>query len=687
MISRAAFTGCLLLSVLCARAGQTRLEVQRGWGDQERSGRWNPVFVTASDPQPRNVMLELITPHEGSFGMVVQERIAIGPNAQTLELYAPSHYSPFQRSVVVLRDADTHKLLAQYPPQLSQANPSFAPQGPQGIMLGVSGQRTVLLGVESGMTAQAVRTAYLPTRMLPRSPIGYDCIDVLFLNQADLGQIDGEQQQAIVDWVRAGGNVLVTPGHSPVPESGALIAALPAHIGAVGLMNLSPSTLHAANLQQRFAHMSTRTLEPIPSAHPITILDGAATAYSRRLGTGRILLCPFDLADLQFNGSDNGQSAAKIWKPLLEQLVEFPTPGPRDNSGSVYYGYQAETPDQQREAVAINTLCDFEGNVPGAGRFGFSYVAMALIAMMVVVGPVDWFVLRRLGHQSWTWVTTGGWIALITLGAVYAGFLFKSGDLYYRTVRVIDQADDQTVGAADLVGIYSPRNRDYDITPAPLVPGDPAGWWQPAVPGITNYYSSNAARTDLAFHQTDAANKPEPLRVNVWNVRFLRDQSPQPGPPAIEAALSLQDPAGRAPRLVGTIKNLSPQPLQDIRIRTEFGVIQRPGTLAPGQLLKIDAPAKGPAFPQGQDARYEMYGAYGVHANGSPVSEDSLWSIAPDLSGRRSLRINQMIEHHPDFACIYAQFVNPPAAAKLQGDLPRIEQHFQWLRALVRLKK
>src|SRR5690349_16419835 len=172
MIARFSFILCSLLCLVAQGASQTRLQVHRGWGEQERSGRWNPVIVTASDPQPRNAILELITPHEGSFAMVVRERIAIGPNPQTFELFTPSHYSPWQETVVTLRDGETHKLLAQFPPELSEGPPSFAPQGPQGIIIGISGQRTELQSLELGMKENAVRTSYMPLRMLPRSAIG-----------------------------------------------------------------------------------------------------------------------------------------------------------------------------------------------------------------------------------------------------------------------------------------------------------------------------------------------------------------------------------------------------------------------------------------------------------------------------------------------------------------------------------
>lgn len=684
MIARIALISGLLVGL--AGAGTTKLQVQRGWGDRERSGRWNPLFVTASDPQPRNATLEVVEPHEGSFSMVVRERIAIGPGPQTFELFIPSHYSPWGQQVVVLRDAESGKLLAQFPSDVSEGPPGFAAQGPQGIVVAVTGHRALLESVESAMKDAAVRTAYVPIRMLPRAAIGYDSLDVLFLNEADLGQIDADQQSAIVDWVRVGGSVLVTPGASPLPDAGPLMAALPAQIGAVTMVNLPPAALQSAGLASRFARMSSRALQPVEDAKPLPLFDGAVNGYRRRVGLGEILLCPIDLGGLQFN---DDASAGKLWRRVLQQVVPLPEAGQRENPTNYYYGYQPETPDQQREGGAINTLCDFVGDVPGAGQFGFSYIAGALVAMMVVVGPVDWFVLRRLGQQPWTWVTTTGWVGLITFGAIFVGYLFKSGDLYYRTCRVVEQVDDRVVATSDLVGIYSPRTREYDIAPAPYVPGDPAGWWQPAVPGGGEVYYNRSPKTDIVFHQTDAANTPEPMLVNVWNVRFLRSESQAAAGPVIDASLSLRSSAGGL-RLVGTIKNLSAQALKDLHVRTEFGMVDVPvagGPLAPGQSVKLDFPSAGPDFPQAQNGSYQNYGAYGSRSYNTPINPQTLWAIAPDLAGRRSVRITAMLTGSSDFACVYAQFADPPPAATLAGDAGRVEQHYQWLRAVVAMRK
>ncbi len=240
--------------------------------------------------------------------------------------------------------------------------------------------------------------------------------------------------------------------------------------------------------------------------------------------------------------------------------------------------------DSTAQSAAIARLQDYLGTVPGAGRFGFSYVAMVLLGMMVIVGPVDWLVLRKLGRQPWTWVTTSGWIALITLGAVYIGNVVKSGDLHYRSIRLTDQIDGETVGDTALTCIYSPRTTDYHLDnalhaadTAPATPDadradaqgsaeppvdrfdPPPGWWR--TPMSNDFYSRNSLKNDIAFHQTFDQNAPMKMLINVWNVRFLQAELPSAGGALLRGRLTFApegyEASGGDWRLVGQLTNLA----------------------------------------------------------------------------------------------------------------------------------
>jgi hypothetical protein len=681
-----------ILALLCISStcpAQTSLEVTRGWGGKQRAGRWNPVVVRVSDPVPRNVILELNSPHEGGFGMVIGERVAIGPKPATFEFYAPIHYSPWERSVLVLRDAESDRAIAQYPQHIRQGPPRLLDFGPQGIVIGVSGQRALL----TDLTRYAIAdTGYLPPRLLPRNAIGYDSLEVLFLNQVDLNAINPDQQRAILNWIRAGGSLLLSPGNIAIPSASAVAQALPCRIGDVRAIELSAQSLAQTGLKSRFSHISGHALEPLEWAHPLELFPGDhITAFSGRVGFGRIMVVPIDVAALEFEETQERQKSPAFWKPIIGELT---TSGPsleRRKFNAPFHGYESESEDQQREGAAISTLCDFVGG-PDAPSHGGGAAIFILAGILFVVGPVDSIVLRATGQRAFTWVTSGGWVGMIVVISIAVAGQARREPAIFRMVRVIDQADQTTVATDNLYGVFSARPAAYPIDSAAFERDSDEAWWQPATPG-TIAPAEVKAQADFRFHQSDLGQAPERLAVAGGMTRFARSQSQSTSRPYVAASLTLQPAMGTTPaRLSGTITNLSDRSLKNLRVRTEYGVISVPlaanGTLPPGQAAAIDVSAAGEPFdPQAMEGNYQNFGYFGSRHQQKAVSVNDLWAVAPDLSGRRSLQIDAMIGKKPDFACIYAEVVNPPPAAQFKGDARLAGEYYQWVRALVTLSR
>src|SRR5204862_7259504 len=128
-----------------------------------------------------------------------------------------------------------------------------------------------------------------------------------------------EQDQAIADSVRAGGTLLLWPGDTPVPDSGPLIDLLPCRIGNSAVIQLKPEELKGAGLSQRFGQLAARALSPRGDAEPVSLLGvERVTAYQGRLGLGRIMVCPVDLASFQFADT---RSTWALWRAVLKGMI------------------------------------------------------------------------------------------------------------------------------------------------------------------------------------------------------------------------------------------------------------------------------------------------------------------------------------------------------------------------------
>ncbi len=201
----------LLGFAVSARADtSTSLDVEIGWGDQARYGHWVPAFVTASDSKPRNVILEIDWPHDNNYTANIDQNFAIGPIPQTFPLYLPMGGGE-RDATFTLRDAHSHKPIASVKPyELNDGGIALNGGWRGGKLIGVSGSRSGMRSLGDQIASdQRVAVSYLDPQRLPETPIGYDSLDLLVLDQPDLNpvsrgggfSISSDAQQAIVDWI------------------------------------------------------------------------------------------------------------------------------------------------------------------------------------------------------------------------------------------------------------------------------------------------------------------------------------------------------------------------------------------------------------------------------------------------------------------------------------------------------
>jgi hypothetical protein len=670
-----------VLGAIAPALGQTSLSAEVGWENHYRPGRWTPIFVTAADASPRDVVLELYAPHDRRHAMRIQNGFTIGPSAVTIPLYVPLSYS-LDETTLVLRSATSGRRLADI--ALAQ-NPIYArvfnasePQAvePNGFFIGLSGSSLTARSVAGQFTQSGVTVGYMPQSRLPGAAIGYDALDLLILNQPDLNRMQADQQEAIVQWVRAGGRLVIWPGAEPV-AGGAILEILPARIGQNQSFQVDAKAIEDAGLSARFAKLKGRELSPLPGAAAVPMFAGSGlksipAAFRWRAGFGQVLLLPVDVSEFHFNDVKNSEA---FWRRLLKNVAELPEKDPKNQNNAPNYYYN---PNQNtRQSIGLGRTMDWMGNVPGAGKFGFSYIAVVLIGMMVVVGPLDFLVLKWLGRQPWTFFTTAGWIGLITLGAIFVGHVFKSGDLYFRTTSIIDEADGARVAGTNLAAIYSPRTTDYDLET------QPGSWWEPAS-DETNYYGGGGGlRIDIPAHQDYRSCRLLPVLINVWNLRYFQGMDFDPAPGMLEADLSLSGGPGKLGTITGKITNRASWPISGIKIRTSRGVAAVPLALLPGQTLPISLSiledhAFEPPPKEGNNkfARWQQR---------SGSTTQPAIATAADIASGRSDRIDQLLALYPDTACIYGEISADPGAMRLSAESVK-QSHWCVVRSLVRMK-
>jgi hypothetical protein len=352
----------ILVLFACGVTQAASLEVSIGWEGHFRAGRWAPLFITVADTSSRPVILEVFSPHGNGTGMQTRLAVTASPAAATYPLYVPLAHGSGDL-LVVLRDARTERLLAEWPSP-AQRSTLFMGGGVAETLIGTSGRSPTLRHLHGNRARDGlVVVAHIDPLRLPLSAAGLDALNLLVLNQPDLNRITLEQQQAIADWVRLGGNLLIWAGDDPLPPSSPLLDMLPCEIGPTTLLEIDLPLLASSGLAERFRQLRGRELHPRPGALPVpTLAAGGPQAWRAGVGYGQVLVLPFDPSLFVFR---NNEASDDFWQPLLAGTVDL---RPQDSLHPSQYWSNAA---YQRRSSAFNRAADLLGDVPGVGEFGF----------------------------------------------------------------------------------------------------------------------------------------------------------------------------------------------------------------------------------------------------------------------------------------------------------------------------
>jgi len=231
---------------------------------------------------------------------------------------------------------------------------------------------------------QADRRAPLPSQPLAWTPIAYVLWDGLPPNR-----LTPDQQQALLDWLHWGGQIIVSgPNSLDVLRGSFLEPYLPAL--AAEAVQLQPTDFAPLNQGWSLEHSRTKVraslnlpphktlvgvrLQPHPEAAPLPATGDLV--WERRAGAGRIVVTAFSLADrpvVNWGSFDSFFNACLLRRPARvfrlspeaepdAQWAQFPGSGPMQD-GRLVTGLRYFTRDATAASVVQNTASNAASNV------------------------------------------------------------------------------------------------------------------------------------------------------------------------------------------------------------------------------------------------------------------------------------------------------------------------------------
>jgi hypothetical protein len=371
----------------------------------------------------------------------------------------------------------------------------------------------------------------------------------------DSATLTPTQRSALALWVSQGGQLVVSGGIGGQQAAAGLVDLLPANVGGdIVQGDLAPLAVFAGVTERPpVANAPLTQAQPRAGAEQIPV--GTALLFRQAYGAGMVLYCAFDLASLR---GWTGETV--LWGQLLSWI----------NPLVANAGAHVNQVNLLQSVLRLRPL-----GLPSA-----SALLLFLLAYMLVIGPINYFVLRRMQRLEWAWLTIP-LVVLVFAGGLYVvGFGLRGGRAQLYQVAVVQGAEGQSRGfATAFVGLFSPRRASYSLDfPADSLVSESRGW--------------NDSIGQLATIVTDDSGAPSAdVLLDIASVRTFVSEAAVDLPLSVQSDFSV-DSAG----LHGAIRNTGANQLEDVLI-VQGELFTRIGTLAPGASQQVEPSAMRTGFP------------------------------------------------------------------------------------------
>ena len=561
--------GTLLFSgpspVLAQEPSPIIVRVEVGFDGKARLGHWTPVVVQLENQGPDFTGEVQIFGKPDQSSRHVADIVLPTNSRKRLTLHVPYLGNPHRLEVELVSDG---QVVASLEPRVSLVRDSD-------LFVGVVGQRVgawnLLTTLEMpGQSGEVVVTPILPDRF-PRRPEALDAFDVIALGDLQVQTLSPGMLEALEGWV-AGGGTLILPGgpNARVNLRGLPDQLMPVQIGDAVELRRAPALERLGN-------------SPFPAAFPFTVsgsklVSGRVLAQERdvplavlsRYGRGSVLFLAFNPVAQPLAG---WVGMPQVWKellyPSLPPSVLLSDQASRGNPWGPFSSWGLRSPQ------ALSNLPALE--------FPSINLLLGLIGgYILLVGPVNYVVLRRLRRPGLTWVTIPALVLLFSGSAYFLAVEAKGGEVQGSAVSIIQSVHDTDwARVRRMVGVVAPRQADYRVELSGNALATLATSWD-TIRRMSTSSRGVAGDTPVKVRNGENGSELELLNMGMWTMRSLWTDGVQ----RVEETLS-HDLYIEGDRLKGTVTNKSPVPLKQVWV-IAGGLGHDLGALGPRDTAIVD---------------------------------------------------------------------------------------------------
>jgi len=417
----------LLAAASSAVAQDKEIQVSgsAGWNGRVARGEWTPVRVDLDNRGKKDADLVIAITWGGSFATqsnpnpILEGSTFFGRTGPTLRIpvtlpakgrkrLSVSLFTPDFPQISVWAfalDADSGRTLAR-----GELLTRFL--DPQKRLVGILGKLK-----PDGLENDHLEAAALPAEELPEDWQVYAALDALiWLDGKATDLRSGAQADALRQWISTGGRFTVARGNA-LDLSGTPVAdLLPVKLGTTrqveGIrenhMPVGPTVLLESTRRSGVVRAATEDGTPI-------VVEASRDACL-------VTFVAFDPSRESFAASEDGKD---FWKWLLH----FET---RSSPGEDLAVIRPPA------AIGSMALAEQAGRFPDISAPEIGGLFLLIILYLIVVGPLDYFLLRKLRKLEYTWFTFPAYVVAFTVFILFVGGAFIQRAAHQREVVVVD---------------------------------------------------------------------------------------------------------------------------------------------------------------------------------------------------------------------------------------------------------
>ncbi|MCL6456390.1 MAG: hypothetical protein K6T85_00140 [Gorillibacterium sp.] len=350
-----------------------------------------------------------------------------------------------------------------------------------------------------GGTTSSVSPVSLATAALPDDSMLLDGLDALVINDVATDTLSDVQIQAITDWVRGGGTLILAGGPQYAKT-------------AKAFEQLAPLIYEGTAQVTKLSALEQETGKPLKLSDPVSLAtgriqdgqvilaqDGVPLLVKRALGAGTVYSIAYDIADPSLSAW-NGNAA--LWQGILGSKAN---PNNNINSGA-----------WMNSLYAIDNALNL---FPSIHPPKFKTLSLLFIFYIIIVAPLLYFILKKLDKREWAWGIIP-LIAILSTAVIYmVGASDKSSTLSHELNRYVLDGSGQGKQLA-YTAVFVPRGGTVTVSlpaKAQAIPFDTAN----GIGSPTNELKGNA--DTLLYDDVDKL-RIQWQDVPFWSVRKTKWQ-------------------------------------------------------------------------------------------------------------------------------------------------------------------